>query len=101
MTKDEAVAAIGQAMGFPLWQSSGNKIREILDQIDQPDFITSAPGYVLVRMTESDFRLLRAYWAIKEMFDDRSHSQGSQEGTTKATDGASWRGDPPRTDGPR
>jgi hypothetical protein len=40
MTKDEAVAAIGQAMGFPLWQSSGNKIREILDQLDQPQDFT-------------------------------------------------------------
>jgi hypothetical protein len=40
MTKDEAVAAIGQAMGFPLWQSSGNKIRKILDQIDQPQEFT-------------------------------------------------------------
>lgn len=92
MTKDDAVIAIEDEFYTLMWISKKDRkarIREILDQIAPAEFITSDPGHVLVRMTESDFRLLRVYWAMKEMFDDRPHSQGSQEGTAKTTDGAS------------
>ena len=65
-----------------------------------PVGLVANDGDVVAVLTASELEFVEAYRGFVKGNHDRSHSQGSQEGTTKATDGASRRSDPPRTDGP-